>query len=100
MKLKEIRTLPEDEVESEIDKARAKIFKMRFQAKGENVENPGSLRTLRRHIARLKTVARERQIQQVARTGSPAVSPSPAGSGEGGASPPSLTEPMAGGGGA
>jgi len=64
MKIKEIRTMPEDEVNGEIDKARAKIFKVRFQAKGENVEKPGSLKTLRRHVARLKTVLREREISK------------------------------------
>ena len=61
MKLKDMRTLPDDEIGAEIDKARAKIFKMRFQAKGENMENPGSLRTLRRDVARLLTVLKERQ---------------------------------------
>lgn len=66
MKIKEIRTLPQDEMVAEVDKARAKIFKVRFQAKGENVENPGSLKTLRRHVARLKTVMREREIARSA----------------------------------
>jgi len=68
MKVKEIRTLPEDEIGAEIDKARSKIFKMRFQGKGENVENPGSLKSLRRQIARLKTVLRERQLAAPAGT--------------------------------
>jgi large subunit ribosomal protein L29 len=72
MKIKEIRTLPGDEVGAEIDKARAKIFKMRFQGKGENVENAGSLRSLRRQIARLKTVLREREL------GAQVASPGPA----------------------
>jgi large subunit ribosomal protein L29 len=68
VKIKEIRTMPEDEVNGEIEKARAKIFKVRFQAKGENVENPGSLKTLRRHVARMKTVLREREISKAAKT--------------------------------
>ena len=61
MNAKEIRTLPDDEIATEIDKARSKIFKMRFQATGENVEK-GSLKTLRQNIARLRTVLREREI--------------------------------------
>jgi large subunit ribosomal protein L29 len=64
MKVKEIRTLPDDEIGNEIEKARTKIFKMRFQGKGENVENPGSLQSLRRNIARLKTVLRERELSR------------------------------------
>ncbi len=66
MNIKEIRTLPDDEIGSEIEKARAKIFKMRFQGKGENVENSGSLTTLRRHIARLQTVLKERNTSRAA----------------------------------
>ena len=62
MKIKEVRALPADEIVAEIDKARGKVFKMRFQAKSENVENSGSFQTLRRHVARLKTVMREREL--------------------------------------
>ncbi len=64
MKIKEIRTLPDDEIGAEIEKASAKIFQMRFQGKGENVENSGSLTTLRRQIARLKTVLKEREMSR------------------------------------
>jgi large subunit ribosomal protein L29 len=61
MKTKEIRTLPDDEIGAEVEKARSKIFKMRFQGKSDAVENSGSLKTLRRHIARLNTVLHERE---------------------------------------
>lgn len=61
MKAKEIRTLPDDEIGAEIEKAQAKIFKMRFQGKGENMENSGSITTLRRQIARLSTILHERR---------------------------------------
>ncbi len=69
MKIKEIRTLPNDEIGAEIEKARAKIFKTRFQGKVESVEDSGSLTTLRRHIARLKTVMRERELRSAAGAG-------------------------------
>ncbi len=69
MKIKEIRTLTDDDIATEIDKSRARIFKIRFQGKGENVENSGSLTTLRRHIARLNTVLRERAIGRAAAAG-------------------------------
>jgi large subunit ribosomal protein L29 len=68
MKTKEIRTLPDDEISSEIEKRRSQIFKMKFQATGENVEK-GSLKMLRRQIARLRTVLRERQISRVSAAG-------------------------------
>ena len=72
MKIKEIRTLPQDEIGAEIEKTQAKVFKMRFQGKGENVENPGSLKALRRHVARLYTVLRERELRGPAAAGEPA----------------------------
>ena len=62
MKIKEMRSLPRDEVTAEIEKTRQKIFKIRFQGKGENVDHSGSLTILRREVARLKTVLREREL--------------------------------------
>lgn len=60
MDLKEMRELPNEELHSEIVKAREKVFKMRFQGKGKDLENPGEYKALRKAIARLHTVLRER----------------------------------------
>jgi large subunit ribosomal protein L29 len=62
MTIKELRELPAEELASEIEKARQKAWKMRFQAKGEPLENPGSLRKLRKDIARMFTVLREKEL--------------------------------------
>lgn len=37
------------------------LFKLRFQAATEKLDAPSSLRKLRREIARIKTVLRERE---------------------------------------
>ena len=50
--------------EREIEKTREKIFKMRFQGKGESTENSGSVTSLRRQIARLNTILHERRKAQ------------------------------------
>jgi large subunit ribosomal protein L29 len=60
MDLKEMRELPNEELHSEIEKAREKVFKMRFQGKGKDIENLGEYKALRKAIARLHTVLRER----------------------------------------
>ncbi|MBI4603099.1 MAG: 50S ribosomal protein L29 [Planctomycetes bacterium] len=60
MTLKEMRELPAEALHDEIGKAREKVFKMRFQGKGQDLENPGQLRALRKDIARMHTVLRER----------------------------------------
>ena len=62
MNIKELRELPPEELTSEIEKTREKAWKMRFQAKGEPLENPGSLRKLKREIARMFTVLREKVL--------------------------------------
>ena len=55
-----MRELPNEELKSEIVKAREKVFKMRFQGKGKDLENPGEYKALRKAIARLHTILRER----------------------------------------
>lgn len=67
MNIKEMRQLPDDELRAEIDKARDKVFRMRFQGKGKDLENPGLLGTLKRDIARFETVLSERRIRNAAR---------------------------------
>ncbi len=67
MKMSDIRNLPNDEVLSELDKVRQKIFKMRFQGKGTSVENPGGLRALKKDVARMLTTLRERGIAKKAK---------------------------------
>ena len=57
----EIRNLPDDEIRPEIDKASEKLFKMKFQAKGTSSDSPGAMRALKKDIARMLTVLRERQ---------------------------------------
>ena len=62
MKTLEIRELPDIEIESEITKARAKLFKFRFHAANEEMQRAGEIRQLRRDIARMLTILRQRQL--------------------------------------
>ena len=62
MKAAEIRDLADDELVAEAEKAREKIFRMRFQAKGKDIENPGAVIKLKKQIARYLTVIREREL--------------------------------------
>ena len=61
MTLNEMRELPPIELHSEIEKARASLWKLRFHARGEPIENPGALRRLRRDVARMLTVLNEKR---------------------------------------
>lgn len=85
MNISEARELPPAELQSEILKAREKLWKMRFQARGEPVENPGALRGLKKDIARLLTVLSEKKLAARAerrrRGRKPGGTPSPASGG-------------------
>ncbi|MFN0059407.1 MAG: 50S ribosomal protein L29 [Planctomycetota bacterium] len=62
MKFAEVRDLPATEIQSEIVKIRAKLFKFRLQSTSEEMQRAGEIRTLRRDVARLKTVLRQREL--------------------------------------
>ncbi len=55
-----IRELTDDELSEEIGRAREELARLRYRAAFEDLENPSLVRTLRRDIARLLTIAGER----------------------------------------
>ena len=61
MEITDMRELPPRELLSEASKIDQKIWKLRFQAKGEPIENPGLLKQLKKDKARLLTILREKQ---------------------------------------
>lgn len=61
MKGKEIRELSGEEMAVELANLREALFRLRFRQVTENTNNPGEVRAIRRDIARVLTVMRERQ---------------------------------------
>ena len=64
MKTADVRELTTDEILARIEGFQEEIFRLRFRSATQEIENPMLLRTLRRDIARLKTILNERQTQQ------------------------------------
>ncbi|MBS3259017.1 50S ribosomal protein L29 [Staphylococcus aureus] len=64
MKAKEIRDLSTSEIEEQIKSSKEELFNLRFQLATGQLEETARIRTVRKTIARLKTVAREREIEQ------------------------------------
>ena len=62
MELDKIRNLSDDELKSEQNKAAEQLFRIRFQKSLGNTEGIKKLRGLKLDIARIKTVAREREL--------------------------------------
>tara|TARA_B100000686_G_scaffold202535_1_gene209486 strand:+ start:874 stop:1104 length:231 start_codon:yes stop_codon:yes gene_type:complete len=59
MKAQEIRDLSEKERKEKATDLGQEIFNLRFQLATGKIENPSRLKSLRRDIARIKTIQRE-----------------------------------------
>ena len=64
MKAKEIRDLTTSEIEEQIKSSKEELFNLRFQLATGQLKETARIRKVRKTIARLKTVAREREIEQ------------------------------------
>jgi large subunit ribosomal protein L29 len=62
MKAEEIRDWDEVEIEARLKELREEQFKLRFQLSMMELENPNLCRQVRRDIARLETVKKEREL--------------------------------------
>ena len=62
MKAEEIRDWDEVEIEAQLKELMEEQFKLRFQLSMMELENPNLCRQVRRDIARLETVKKEREL--------------------------------------
>ena len=60
----EIRELGEADILQRMEELREELFRLRFRSATQPLENPILLRSLRRDIARMNTVLRERELEQ------------------------------------
>ena len=58
----ELRQLTDDELASKVRVAKEELFNLRFQAATGQLESHGSLGAVRKEIARLYTIIREREL--------------------------------------
>ena len=58
----ELRTLDFDDLQEQLREAKEELFNLRFQAATGQLESHGRLRSVRRNIARIYTVLREREL--------------------------------------
>jgi large subunit ribosomal protein L29 len=62
MKAQGFRDLTIDQLDEQVDKLKKEQFNLRFQAASGQLENTSRVRTVRRDIARLLTLARARRV--------------------------------------
>jgi large subunit ribosomal protein L29 len=57
-----LRTLEDDELETKLREAKEELFNLRFQAATGQLESHGRLNAVRKEIARIYTIMREREL--------------------------------------
>ena len=62
MKVNEIRDMSPDEQAEKIKSLKEELFNLRFQHATGQLENPMRLREVKRSIAQVKTIQREREL--------------------------------------
>ena len=63
MKTTEIRKLSTEEITKKIAESKEELFNLRMKQATGSLENPSRIRELRKTVARLKTILREREIE-------------------------------------
>ncbi len=62
MKVREIRELSDRELQEKVQELKGELFNLRFQMATGQLENVMRVKEVRRSIARVKTVLREREL--------------------------------------
>ncbi|MCX8095647.1 MAG: 50S ribosomal protein L29 [Caldisericia bacterium] len=64
MKAKELRELTVDELKRKLEDLRRELFNLRFQQITHQLKNPIRIRIVRKEIARILTILREKEMSQ------------------------------------
>ena len=59
----DLREMNDEQLAAELAETRKQLFELRFQAATERLDAPSELRKLRKTIARILTIQREREVQ-------------------------------------
>lgn len=62
VKNSEIRELTNEEITKKIDECKEELFNLRFSQATGNLEKPSKIKELRKLVARMKTILREREL--------------------------------------
>ncbi|HAN40518.1 MAG TPA: 50S ribosomal protein L29 [Candidatus Cloacimonetes bacterium] len=66
MKINELRELKPEELNERLEELRTELFNLRFQKAKNLIDRPDRLREVRREIARIHTITKEKE-QKIAR---------------------------------
>ncbi len=69
LKIKELRELSNKELETKIREAKKELFNLRLKQSTGALEKPSKIKELRKDVARMKTIMRERELTEEAKDG-------------------------------
>jgi large subunit ribosomal protein L29 len=78
MNAEKVRNMTDGELKQQERDSMDQLFRLKFQMKMGQTESLNKIRSLRRGVARLKTIARERQLGLVANTATATAKPATA----------------------
>jgi len=64
MKISKIREMSSPDLEKEIGELKQELFKLRFSLATNGLENPLKIKEVKKDIARIKTVLRQRELEE------------------------------------
>lgn len=64
MKVDEIRKMTTEEILKKQEEYKEELFNLRFEQATGNLEKPSRIRELRKIVARMKTIVRERELEK------------------------------------
>ena len=62
MKIQDIRDLSTQELEDKVKDLKEELFNLRFQNATNQLDNPGRIASVKKDIARVKTVLKEKEL--------------------------------------
>jgi large subunit ribosomal protein L29 len=62
MRITEMRELTDDELNGELNNLKEKLFQLRFQLELGQLKNSSSIKQVKKDIARIKTILKEREL--------------------------------------
>jgi len=69
LKIKELRELSNKELETKVREAKKELFNLRMKQSTGTLEKPSKIKELRKDVARMKTIIREREKTKEVRDG-------------------------------
>lgn len=64
MKAKEIREMSSEKLENELNELKSELFKLKFSLAVNGLENPMKIKAVKRDIARIKTILKQRELSE------------------------------------